>query len=469
MLKQFLKFSYGNWVSAAISFFTTPIITLLIVPAEFGKSSMFTLALSFISQIGLSGLDQSFMRFFYEKEEKDRPGLAWLCMGCSLGITAAVSCCILPFWRRISGVLFEEENFTTVLLLLFCLAASIVDRFATSVVRMNQKGTVFSLIRIVNAVVNAAAIICYARFVAPVFHAIVVGTIVSSIISIAISVFAERKFWLRHISVIFNSGEIKAVFHFGLPVIPAFIIGVLFQGMDKMALRAWSSFDEIGLYAAANKFVVLLTIIQTGFTMYWYPTALEAYEKDHENFYFFETMFKYMALAVLIAASVLLLLKDVIVLLLAPSYRDSMYIMPFLTLVPLMYILGDISGLGTGFKKQTWWNIIVMLAAALVNFAGNYFLVPLFGAKGAALATGAAYICYFSFRTYISVRLFPARYPVCKFLPSFAVLLVFLALNTFFAIPWWLNMAPLVFVCAVNWNTMLELWRAGLVELRRKQ
>jgi len=466
MLKQFITFAYGNLVSAAISFFTIPIITLLIIPSEFGKATMFTLALNIMSQICLMGLDQSFMRMFFEKEEKDRSGLVWLCFIFSIGITILIICCFLPFWSQISLLLFEEHNFTAILLLASCLLLFIIDRFTICVVRMQKKGNVYSITRIVNTAVNAIIVICYAKFIAPTFHAIVLGTAFSSISSIIISVISERKIWINRIKTsLFNIHEIKQIFVFGLPLVPVYIITNIFQGMDKLALRAYTSFNEIGLYAAANKIIFPLILIQTGFTIYWYPLALETYEKDNMNYSFFETMFKYMTVFVLITASAILVFKDIIVLILAPAYRSAVQIMPFLILVPLMYIISEITGLGVMFKKRTYINIINITIATLVNFVGNYFLVPLYGAQGAAFSTGIAYIVYFSFRTYISYRLFPAPYHIYRYLPSFCALLVFLFINTFYKIPWYANILLFVFIFLIHKKIIFEFLQKGIKEL----
>jgi O-antigen/teichoic acid export membrane protein len=466
MLKQFITFAYGNLVSAAITFFTIPIITLLIIPSEFGKSTMFTLALSFICQIGIMGMDQSFMRIFFEKEEKDRTGLAWLCFIISFGITILIICCLLPFWRQISEILFEEQNFTSIILLASCLLLYIMDRFTISVVRMQKKGNVYSLTRIVYAATNAITVICYAKFIAPTFHAIVLGTAFSSISSIVISILFERKFWKNHIEKsLFNLNEIKQIFYFGLPLVPVYIITTLFQGMDKLALRTYSSFNEIGLYAAAIKIIFPLTIIQSGFTIYWYPLALETYETDNMNYLFFETMFKYMSVLLLITASAILVLKDIIVFILAPAYRSAVQIMPFLILIPFMYIITEVTGLGIIFKKRTYINIINISIAALVNLAGNYFLVPIYGAQGAAFSTGIAYIVYFSFRTYISYRLFPVPYHIYRYLPSFCVLLGFLFINTFYNVPWFANILLFVFIFLIHRKIIFDFLQKGIKEL----
>ncbi len=70
-LKGFLSFSVGTWLRAIISFFSTPVISYLIVPEEFGRAAMFTLVYNIALLVSLLGIDQSFVRYYYETEERN--------------------------------------------------------------------------------------------------------------------------------------------------------------------------------------------------------------------------------------------------------------------------------------------------------------------------------------------------------------------------------------------------------------
>ena len=74
-LKLFVSFSLGTWIRAIVSFFTTPIITHLMNPDEFGKSAMYTTAFGIANMIVLLGTDQTFVRFFCDYEEQKRSKL----------------------------------------------------------------------------------------------------------------------------------------------------------------------------------------------------------------------------------------------------------------------------------------------------------------------------------------------------------------------------------------------------------
>ena len=129
-IKSLFQFSIGQWIAAIISFITTPITTWLIVPDEFGKAAMFTLAFNLILNIVLLGADQSFARFFYERSESKRSNLLWesLLPSLSIGILTFI---IIEFLARTVRIAFCDANhFTPILLLDITVFIAIIERYA---------------------------------------------------------------------------------------------------------------------------------------------------------------------------------------------------------------------------------------------------------------------------------------------------------------------------------------------------
>lgn len=464
MIKQLLSFSYGTVAMAALSLLSTPIVTLLVLPGEFGKASVFAIALSIVFQICLLGADQSFARMFYEKKsDAERAALARRSLALALAATLPAIGCFMLFWRRVSMLLFNAEDFRAAALLAASLLLSVTCAFATAAVKMCKRGHLLSISQIAAALINIAATAAYALWVSPTFHAVVCGAAALQLAMTAIPLIFQWRFWTmpppEPRSAPFDKAEAARILRYGLPLVPAFIIDSVFQGMDKMALRAYASFEEIGLYAAASKFAFLLTVMQTGFYHFWQPASMERYEADHGDARFFEKMFEYAAVTVLTAAGFLLLIKDAVKYLLAPAYRDAVMIMPFLLFVPLMKLLCEITGSGIRFKKRTYLYAAAAAVGAAANFAGNCCLIPVLGARGAAISTAAAYTIYFLTQTWMASRLFAANYRIYKMIPAFLSVTAFMTVNTFYPIPWWCNAAPIAAVMLIHRKTVGELWR----------
>lgn len=429
-LNLFVKFSFGGLISAGISFFSTPLITAIILPSEFGKASMFVLAFNFILQLILLGSDQSFVRFFYQDKFKSNTSLLlYSCIFGPIVATLASIVVILSFWRYISEALIGFESFKIVILLILTLIAAVVERFSTLLIRMSQKATLFSNLKIVQSLINAGFVLLYAQFIDKSFIAIVYGSLSSIFIVALVGIYFERKFWFKKINLTKNST--LEVLRYGFPFIPTFIISWVFEGMDKMALRYYSSFTEIGLYTAGVKIVAILTVLQVTFSNFWVPIAYEAYEGNSEKSKrLFENAYIGLSALFFVAAVGIIASKDIIIRLFANDYMDATRIMPFLVFMPIMYTLSEITVGGINFKKKTYWHLIISFICMLLNGLSVFLLVPTLGAKGAAISTGIAYIAFFYFRTIISSYYFKLNFKLFTTSIAIVVLLAVAFVNT---------------------------------------
>jgi O-antigen/teichoic acid export membrane protein len=429
-IKSFFQFSIGQWIAALISFITTPITTWLIIPEEFGRASMFTLAFNLLLNVALLGADQSFVRMFYERSEDKRRDLLWDSFVPSLSVGFVVFVVIGIFWRELSFVLFGDYNhFLPIFLLGVTIIIGILERFSTLAVRMKKRGIAFSTLRVINGVTNAVFTILYALFVSRSFYAVIVGLFFSHIVTALLAIFFERELWFGKFKVDFRS--IKAIVRYGLPFVPTFLITWLFQSIDRLALRNYSDFTEIGLYSAAFKVVAVMNLIQVGFTTFWVPVSYESYEKEPQSKGIFEKTSVFIAAIMFVLGLLIVVFKDVIFLLLESSYRQAAGISSFLILMPIMVTVDYVTGQGINFKKKTYWHTVRAIISAGVNVFGNLMLVPVYGAKGAALSTGLSYIVFFSINAYISQKLYPVNYHLGKFFISTFVFVIVAFINTF--------------------------------------
>jgi O-antigen/teichoic acid export membrane protein len=432
MIKSFFKFSFGSVVAAGISFFTTPIITLFILPEELGRVAIFLVTNSILIQIVLAGTDQGFMRFFYEKDAKEKSVLLWNSILPSFFIWGILSLGILSFWKMISKWLIADIQFLVVALLSVYLLLSLIDRYAFLVVRMQQKGIIFSVLRILTSVLNAAFLITYCKYVSKTFYAIIFAGIFSLVITLIVSIVTQRKFWFSN-KIAISRDTIRQILKYGIPFAPACLMSILFEGIDKMFLRTYIGFEDIGLYSAACRIVAILAIVQGGFSTFWTPVSFEHYEKHPNDTSFYEQAYRYLLFVLPLLGLLLIGAKDIIILIFAKNYINAASLMPFLVFIPVMYTLTEITCLGIYFKKKSVWQLIVFGILLVMSFSFNFVLVPLFGAKGAALAVALSYTAYFFIRTAASIRLYPMNFHLVKTMFVFLLLYIVAGINTFIA------------------------------------
>lgn len=399
-IKRFIGFSMGPVVAAFIGFITVPVSTYFVAPDELGKSAMFTMAMGISALFVFLGMDQSFVREF--NTEEDKKNLFWNSMIIPFLFSIIIGILYVIYYKPVSILMFDSIEWYIIVILSISLPFSILDRFNMLVIRMEEKARLYSAITILSKVIGLITLIGYLKFIDKSFKGIINAAFLNLVLICIIETIINREYWKCKFK--FDKKLVDKLLKFGLPLIPASVIYWLFNSMDKLAMRKWSTFSQIGLYSAAFKIVLVLGIVQTAFSTFWSPTAYRWYENKIENSRY-EKVSEMLTAIMSFIFVFIVLFKDLIIRILSARYADAAVIIPFLLFYPLMYTISETTTLGISFSRKTKYNIIISIVSALVNYAGNYILVPEYGALGASISTGIAYIVFFWMRTLISRKL----------------------------------------------------------------
>lgn len=410
LLKAFSKYAIGTAFVLLIGFITTPILTRLISTTEMGKYSMFMTFGNLISTLLCFGLDQSYLRFFYAESKESRTYLLRRCMAIPLWAFLTCSMIILVLYGPISVYLAGEKSMAIAGLFIAYIGGMIIDRFWSLKIQMAQKEIAYSALNFIRKL---------GYLVVAVFLILVVGKWQDGT-NLMIAITAAEVFVLLFARIVergdwkIRKKEIHESYHellqYGLPFVFSSTITLIFHSTDKIMLKALSDYHNIGIYSGAQNIVNLLSQAQAVFVAFWVPTVYEHYEKNKEDRTFYVLMNKIVSYAMLMILIALICMKDFVVLLLGEEYRDACNVFPFLAFMPVMYTISETTVMGINFMKKTGYHLYISMISMLVNAFGNFVFITMYGAKGAAIATGLSYSVFFILRTYFSNKVFPVPY-----------------------------------------------------------
>lgn len=424
LIKQFRDFGIGPIVGMVISMFTVPVTTRLLSPEEYGKSSLFTLFQSLFLIVGLLGIDQGYVRFYNDKKIEKGVLLQNSLFLPSIFSGLLIVVCIL-FFNPISYFLFGSLEIGLMIAFCFFIPILLLNRFFLLQIRMDLKGKLYSLLNIISQIVNFSILILFLLFYQKTFRAIVYATIFGNIINtLIIFMFVDKTFIKNKLSI--SKIVQKELLKFSLPLVPATLLSWLLNSFDKVGLRTWSNFEELGLYAAAFKIVALLNVFQNIFTTAWVPVAYKWNDNGVAQEKFEKVSTIILALMTCLFAFVIVL-RDVVMLFLGIEYRNTSEIFTFLLFVPVMYTVSETTCLGINFSKKTIYNLYISLISVCLNFLGNYFLIQKYGALGASISTSISYLAFFWGRTLLSRKMW-FRFGLSKYIIN-QIILVFLGVN----------------------------------------
>lgn len=441
LFKKFISFALGNMVTLLIAVLTVPIVTRMLTPEQYGKTSMFTLATSIISTIILMGCEQSFSRFFYEENFVSRTALLYRCLKTPIFVGGILVIVIVLLRQNISIALFNEYSLKVMVLLIVQSVFMALNTFALLVVRMQQKGKSYSTLIVINKLTNLIIIISLVNIITSSYLLVIFASVISNVLVTLIALTFESEFWnINKCKNVKLKNTNYNIILFAFPLVITYIITWMFQSIDKISIKYWTDYQELGMYASAFTLIGLLNVIQSSFTTFWTPVAFERYEKTPKDISFFEKINKITSYIMLCVAIFLIMFKDIIILILGQNYKNAVFVMPFLVFIPVMYTISETTQVGINFSKRTNYHILVGVVSLFVDIIGMFLLVPLLGARGAAISTGGSYIVFFTLRTFFSLKFYKVNYNLKKFyfctflIVLYALYATFNSINLFYVL-----------------------------------
>lgn len=431
VIKNFVNVAGGTFLTLVIGVLTTPIITRLVNPNDYGRLSLFTMYANILMMILGLGLDQSLVRFFYKSDHQDyKNKLLHECIKIPIIITLCI-CGIIIF---ISNIITNQFKVPLAIQIVFCIhvLGLLLNRFAILLLRLQYKTRLYAILNITQklAYVILALILIKSKN-ENYFFMLVIATVLANLIVTFIAIIFERNIWSSKKRSKEYKINIKELVTFGVPFIFSFGITLLFQSLDKISLSYFCSIDEVGIYSSAMSLVNIFAIIQTSFNALWTPMVMEHYGKNPNDKNFYIKGNEIIAVLMFGMGCILILCKDIFALLLGEQYRLVAYIIPFLIFNPIMYTISETTVIGILFTKKSKYNIYIALGACICNFVGNIVFIPMLGAKGAALSTGISYIIFFILRSWFSNKLYKIDFKLNKIYAITVSTLIFSLYNTF--------------------------------------
>lgn len=401
-LKKLFGFSIGSVLGAVLSAISVPITTHLLYPNEYGKTGMFSLIYMILLMIAYLGYDQAYIREFHETDDKRKAMINSMVV--PLAVTFCLMLIMFPFAGYISYFLFESFDHKDVIYLLdLCLPFLLFERFIMVKLRMQEKALQYSFFTLLTKVITFCCTLFFLFNIRKDFLAVVYSTIISHYVSDGVLIIIYHKM-LKIKKGDIDKTTIIRMSKFALPLLPASVMGTIFNAEDKLFIKYFADYTELGYYQASMTLANMVLILQQAFSTFWTPTVFRWKSQNVKN-----ERYEFVQKGVTLFGSIcfigVLFIKNLLPILLSAKYASSKYILPFLLFYPVMAMIISTTVLGMDFARKTQYTLYFSIVVVIVNFVLNFIFVRHLGAAGAAIATGLSHIVYFWIRTIVSRKL----------------------------------------------------------------
>ncbi|MCG2608680.1 oligosaccharide flippase family protein [Acinetobacter sp. SM34] len=401
-IRQVLNYAIGPIGSGLLGLISLPIITWVFNVEDVGRISMLQVFISLAVLLFGLGLDQSYVREYYG--EKNKPFLLKNAIYPTFLIFLIFTFLVISIDIRIlSKILFDISSLYLSLIILICFISALLIRYFSLILRLQNKALAFSMSQLLPKILvlvfvllvaissidkNADLLLsinCFALFIG----AIIYG-------------WNTRNSWIPCINEKLDIEKIKSLLHYGMPL---FFGGFAVLGLnfiDRISLRYYSNYIELGVYSVAMTLATGVTILASIFNTIWAPTLLKWESENRVELKKIVEISSMLFACIYFIIVFVALFSWVIPYFLPTDYIKIKFIIMACILGPLFYTLSEVTSIGIVLTRKIRFSLYASLLAVINNIVLCIILVPKLGSSGAAISTSISFWLFFVLKTSFS-------------------------------------------------------------------
>jgi O-antigen/teichoic acid export membrane protein len=223
----------------------------------------------------------------------------------------------------------------------------------------------------------------------------VYGFLISSAISASFGLYLLKRIFPDIVSELKPSYEFRKLLRFSLPLLFVGFSYVLLGQTDRIMLGYFKASKDLGIYSAAATISQQAGLVTYSFGCIFCPIISDLYNRNEFGQFekLYKTVTRWIVSLNLVLLILLILFSKQIMGIFGSEFTSGWLVLVVLSSVHLVGYSAGGALVGyvlqmSGKQDVELINAIVML---ILNIALNFWLIPIYGTLGAAMATGASY------------------------------------------------------------------------------
>lgn len=400
LLKNISGVTLANILNAGIPFLLMPILTNYLTTTEYGRLDIFTTTMSFL--IPLVGLNfyAGITVFYHDKKINNAKYV-----GTSLSITLLMGVGLLLITGMVY-LLLPHLFFKYYLpfIVLFALFKVISETISTYWL-LSESIFFFGLFKVSRTLLELLLSIL---FVVVFLWGLNGRILAMGIVALGASLLSVIVFIKKHqVRLRIDKKLLKIGLAYSVPLIFHSIGGYILNISDRYFIDGMVSTSELGIYSAAYQVGMSFYVLQISFNQAWVPYFMRTINNENFNkLKMVKYTYLYAVLSVIIFFLIWLLVP-VFYYFIGDEFQSGQSIVVWVLLGFLFNGFYYMVVNYLFYLKKT--NIIATttIIVGIINLVLNYFLIPIYGIKGAAISTAISFFISFVFFWWISNKYYP--------------------------------------------------------------
>lgn len=375
----------GNIFGAGLGFLASVLITRTLGPAQFGIFSIAMTVMMIAAQFSDFGIGVSLVRFFslFHKKDELRSNLV-LKVALKFELIVAALIFLIGFFSSefLASYVFKQPILSFPLRLAFIGAFGMaMAAFLSAVLQAKQSFKQFAL---VNLVIPAGKFVLigllFLIYKLNLLSALT-ATIILPFIAFIINFLIIPKGFLKAKGD--EKGSFKELFRFSKWILISVFCCMMIDRLNVLMLGYFKTPEEVGHYSAAYTFAFIFPLITGTITTVLFPKISAISQKDQLRRYVKKAI-KFTAPIIFPIIILLFISRPLILFIYGPEYLSSATVFQIILCGFAFSVIANPIGLAIYSLNKPEVPAYLNILQLILNFVGNLFLIPPFGAIGAA-------------------------------------------------------------------------------------
>ena len=398
-LKDFIIYGFASVIGKVAAVFLMPIYTSVLTQEEYGAMALITSVKGIIDLFSNLNIHSGVARD-YKEEGIDRTRLVSTGLYSILGLSISVFAILVStqsFWQETVFELDSRFSVAFFIMLLSIPTGSTLSYFAI-LTRFKRKPILYSIGTIVQLLIQIIVSVIGVVYLRYGIASIFAGILCGEMFGILYFTYINRS----NIGFTFDKSYLKRVLLFSIPTLPAILAGWIDSSIGQIIIGKYISKVDLGVYSVALQLASVFSFISIALQNVWGPYLYENYKKEG---FINEVKNLYMAIVLvltIIAVSVSLFSKEIILLLSNSSYLNASQYFTLLCIPMCVYLLFPMATSGISISRDTKYIGISYVIGSIMNIIFMILLMPQMGIISVPVSLGISRITTYLILYYVS-------------------------------------------------------------------
>lgn len=428
LLGNTLIYGLGNYGVKIIGFLLIPLYTRYLSPSDYGIIALVAMYSQVMFVLMNLGQGFSLFRFYYDKDsdaarERVVAAAMWIVLLFALPLASIPLLFSKPLAQAILG---DSSLWYLMLIGTATVLCKVLLRMPFSLMRAGDQASRYATWSVVR---NGLTTFLALALVAGV-HMGATGVVLSQFLADFTMCVLLTSVTFRMLRAGFHWNDVKKQLLFGLPLIPAGAAAFALDLLDRWFLKHYSNVGEVGIYSLGYRFGEILSFVVTAFQLSW-PQFVFSHRKQEDAPELFAQMTSYwVALLFFLWLGLSVAAPELLRVMATPAYYGAAAVVPIIAFAQALDGLTFTVNIGVLLSKKSYLRMAAVVAAATVNIALNFVLIPRYGMVGAAWATLVGFLVQVSVALTLSLREYWVPYHWFRVLSAIGIAIAIYLVST---------------------------------------